>query len=77
MSRPRSRPLDDSPVVLEVRAIRAKLLAQAGGTIEGYFRLMDELARKREAKAEAKRGSRPATGPAKRRTADTRKRRAA
>lgn len=53
MSRPRSRPLDDNPVVREVRAVRATLLARAGGSIEGYFRLMDELARKREAKAAA------------------------
>lgn len=37
----------DDPVVREVRAVRRKLLQRAGGTVEGYFRLMDEITQTR------------------------------
>jgi hypothetical protein len=40
---------DDDPVVREVRAVRQKLWKQAGGTIDGYLRLMDARTTERAA----------------------------
>jgi hypothetical protein len=34
---------DDPPTIREIRAVRRKLLRQAGGTVEGYFRLMAKM----------------------------------
>jgi len=45
----------DDPVVSEVRAIRAKLWKEGGGTIEGFLKLLH-----REAKTKRIRRARPA-----------------
>jgi len=67
MSNARSRRLlDDTPVVREVRAIRKKLLAQADGSIEGYFRLMNDLAAKRREKIGMPKSSGKSGGVSKR-----------
>lgn len=55
----------DDPVVDEIRAIRAKLWREAGGTVEGYLRLMDERTALRK-NAEANKGNDPQTVRAKR-----------
>jgi len=38
----------DDPVVAEVRAIRAAMWREAGGTVEGYLRLLDREAKTRK-----------------------------
>ena len=60
----------DDPVVEEVRRIRAKLWAEAGGTVEGYLRLMDERAelRKKAAANKGKSANGRRNGAAARRT---------
>ena len=35
----------DDPVIEEIRAIRRKLWKEAGGTVQGYIRLIQNLAR--------------------------------
>ena len=37
----KSRLPEEDPVVAEVRAIRARMWQEAGGTIQGYLRLLD------------------------------------
>lgn len=41
----------EDPVVREVRAIRQRFLKQAGGTVKGYLRLMDEMTEERLARS--------------------------
>ena len=44
----------DDPVVREVRQARQKLWQEAGGTIEGLLRLLDERVPKRRKRGSAK-----------------------
>jgi hypothetical protein len=58
---PRSRPSsdkNDDPTVREVRAVRRRMLRQAGGTVEGYFRLMDDMAKARASSSSKRRSAR-------------------
>lgn len=50
--------VQDDPVVEEVRAIRAKLWQEAGGTVEGLISLLDAERSKMRTTAKAK--SKPA-----------------
>ena len=45
----------DDPVVREVRQARQKLWREAGGTIEGLLRLLDERVAKRRKRGSTKR----------------------
>jgi len=57
------------PVVDEIRAIRARMWKQGGGTAEGYLKLMTEMAEKRATsgkKRSSVRGKRRAATPAPR-----------
>lgn len=42
----------DNAVIAEVRAIRAKLTKEGGGTIEGMFKVAEERARQARARAD-------------------------
>lgn len=45
--RGRARDAGADPTVEQIREIRRALLRRAGGTVEGYMRLMEELSRER------------------------------
>jgi hypothetical protein len=47
---------NEDPIVRSVRAVRAKILRDAGGMVDGYFEAMQELTKQRKAARKPRKG---------------------